>query len=291
MYGELPRTPLATVPGTTYAYSNFGAALLGQLLADRAHEDYSTLLHDRITAPLGLSQTTADFSTANAAQPHDGNGDPTVYWHLQAIAPAGAVRSTLHDMLRFAQAEMTAPAGSTMAQTQQIAATLTDPQIGGPRKMGLGWHTNLGPGLEAVLWHNGETGGFYSFMAVDVARQSAIVMLANSSEPFLDNLGVALLQVAEGQHPALELPPLVDVDDATLASYEGRYDFGGGFVLDIAHEPGRLYVTPTGQPKFRLYPESSTLFDLHAVPASLEFTANAVTLHQGGDHVGTKLPR
>src|SRR5262245_6567361 len=94
-------------PGASYEYSNLGAGLLGWALATRAGVPYAELLRTRILEPLGMKETgvaESERMRSNLATGHDQMGEPTPAWHLDVLAGAGAIRSTLADMLRFAAA-------------------------------------------------------------------------------------------------------------------------------------------------------------------------------------------
>ena len=62
------------------------------------------------------------------------------------------------------------------------------------RSIGLGWIvTQKKPGL-TYHWHNGGTGGYGSFMGVEVEQGAGVVLLANSQHSDeLDAAGVKLL--------------------------------------------------------------------------------------------------
>ncbi|WP_103030155.1 serine hydrolase domain-containing protein, partial [Salinibacter altiplanensis] len=98
--GYVPPRP----PGVQYEYSNLGVGLLGHLLARRADTTYAALVRQRITGPLGLSDTRAALSKEQRrrfAQGHNRAGAPTSPWHFEALAGAGALRSSAADMLVY----------------------------------------------------------------------------------------------------------------------------------------------------------------------------------------------
>jgi CubicO group peptidase (beta-lactamase class C family) len=64
--------------------------------------------------------------------------------------------------------------------------------------IGLGWHVVRASG---VVWHNGGTGGYRSFVGFDPARGVGVVLLANS-DLSLDQLGRSLLDPATAGRPA-----------------------------------------------------------------------------------------
>lgn len=89
---ELPRDP-----GATYEYSNLGFGLLGHALAESAHTSYSALVEDGVLKPLGMTMSgtaSTDAMRAHLAPGHDDNGKPAKNWDFDALAGAGAIRST-----------------------------------------------------------------------------------------------------------------------------------------------------------------------------------------------------
>jgi uncharacterized damage-inducible protein DinB len=93
----------------------------------------------------------------------------------------------------------------------------------------------------------------------------------------------------------------IDLPASTLSAYAGRYNLsptfaGIGVMLDVHVRGGALYLTPSGQPEARLWPESATNFFFKEIDAQISFTRNAsgvvtgLVLHQGGeDRIGPKV--
>ncbi|CAG0962085.1 D-alanyl-D-alanine-carboxypeptidase/endopeptidaseAmpH [Burkholderiales bacterium] len=170
-------------------YSNFGFALLGQLLAKRLHADYAELIAARLLRPLGMNHTQVHAPLAQRpllAQGHKTNFRPTENWDLDAYAPAGGIWSNAGDLGRYlaAQIDQSAP-GARLAQTLRVAPPLW------PHAMGLGWFIEYYEGRQAY-WHNGGTGGFRSFIAFEPAARSGVVVLSNTAQD-IDDLGWHLL--------------------------------------------------------------------------------------------------
>lgn len=171
------RRSLATAPGgQPYAYSNFGAALLGYLLGEAARVPYQRLVEERICRPLTMTATSFD------ARPVQGysNGRKVPPWHMGSMAAAGGLYSTASDMAKLLAACLR-PQGTPLAASAPLAlATHAVPDLGG--EMGLGWHHALRDGGR-VSWHNGMTGGYSSMIALDAERQSAVAALTNRGTP------------------------------------------------------------------------------------------------------------
>jgi D-alanyl-D-alanine-carboxypeptidase/D-alanyl-D-alanine-endopeptidase len=176
-------------------YSNFGVGLLGHLLARAVGRSYGALVHERILAPLGLASTAVgDCGAATAPVRGFRRGRPTPPWSFGALQGAGALRSTLTDLVTFARACIRPPSdtiGEALRLAQRPFHVGRLPFAG----MGLGWmlrNPNDGP----TLWHDGGTYGSSSFLAVNVSRSIAVISLGNAGPrliPPLDRPSWALL--------------------------------------------------------------------------------------------------
>ena len=97
--------------------------------------------------------------------------------------------------------------------------------------------------------------------------------------------------------PALPLAPkpapvkqrtAISLPAATLERYVGTYQLAPNMVIDVTTDDGALYAQPTGQQKFRLWPESESDFFLKEVDAQVTFNRDAqgrvtgLVLHQDG---------
>ncbi|MFH1104885.1 MAG: serine hydrolase domain-containing protein [Actinomycetota bacterium] len=159
-------------------YSNYGVGLLGHLLARAAGTTYEALVAERILAPLGMTAT-----SAGGADPMPGfrKKRPTPPWNFGALAGAGALRSTLPDMLTFATACIDPPSG-TLGAALDLAREPVCRGRFGISGMGLGWHVRPTPPrrLRGTVWHNGGTYGGASFVAVNPTLRVAAVTFGNA---------------------------------------------------------------------------------------------------------------
>jgi CubicO group peptidase (beta-lactamase class C family) len=188
LYAFLDGYTLPRAPGTSYQYSNLGAGLLGHLLARRADTTYAALVRRRIAAPLGLSDTRIQLTGAQRsrfAQGHTRAGASAAPWHFDALAGAGALRSTAADLLSYLQAHRRAltagpDTATTLHRAMRRATTVHAPTDRESTRIGLGWHQSTRGGHE-VLWHNGGTGGFRSFVALGRDTGHGVVVLVSAA--------------------------------------------------------------------------------------------------------------
>lgn len=268
---------LTRAPGATYAYSNLGMALLGIALAKRAGTSYETLLRTRILDPLDMHDTHLSLvpsQQALAAAPHTDDFRPQKPWHLELFAAAGGIHSTAPDMLKFADALRDTTRGP-MARAMAFAVRPRRP-FRGADSIGLAWHHLHLNGAD-IVWHNGATGGFRSFLGADLRSHHAVVVLANAGGEFpADAMGVGLLGGGPlAPPPVVNVTPDINLTVEALEPLVGRYALNPQFAIEVTREGNQLYAQATGQQRFALAAESPTAFAIRAVKAELLFQLDA----------------
>jgi serine-type D-Ala-D-Ala carboxypeptidase/endopeptidase len=202
LYAFLSSYTLAQKPGTQFDYSNLGMGLLGIALARHAHADYGDLVVQRICTPLRMNDTRIKLSESQQrrmAPGHDADGKPVANWDV-ALAGAGALRSTVNDMLIFLSANLGLQ-DSPLAAAIELSHRPRRPIDQSGARIGLAWH--IGSKGE-IWWHNGQTGGYHSYAALRKSRKIAVVVLANSAHPMVDELGFRLMGTLAGE----PVPPI-----------------------------------------------------------------------------------
>ena len=202
MYDFFSAHELSRAPGETVEYSNLAVGLLGHILAEASGLDYESLVKERITGPLEMNDTRVTLSTdmrTRLAAGHKFDLRPAANWDILTLAGAGGLRSTVNDMLRFVAANL----GLTATELAPAMANAHKPRENmGPEGMqvGLGWLNTSQHGL-AITWHNGQTGGYHSFVGFDKEHGKGVVVLSNA-ESSIDDIGFHLLD------PRFELAPV-----------------------------------------------------------------------------------
>lgn len=93
-------------PGTTPAYSNYGAALAGYIVQRVSGEPFAQYVQNHIFTPLGMTHSTFEQPLpkrlgGGMSQGYDqASGDPKKY-ELVALSPAGALATTGDDIAKF----------------------------------------------------------------------------------------------------------------------------------------------------------------------------------------------
>jgi CubicO group peptidase (beta-lactamase class C family) len=269
LFTYLASAKLNVAPGSQHLYSNLGAALLGQALAARAGQSYEQLIETRVLQPLGLRDTyfvVPEASASRFATGHDADGAPRGPWDFKSLAPAGGLRSTARDMARFAAAVLEAPRGPLGEAIGLAQVPRADAAAG--RRIGLFFQIRP----DGVLWHNGATQGFSSYLAVDPERGAGIVLLTSSNSRLTDALGDKLFDFQAGASlEPFELPEDAPLTASQLAEYVGTYAVTKSLSVRVFLENGALYTQATEQDAIRIWPSAVDHFYVRVSEARLRF--------------------
>lgn len=171
-----------SIPGTTFAYSNLGYALVGRAIEAVSGMSFIQFVTTRLIEPLELTGTGFDTSVpasggiAIGTRWQDDHWEPLPFSGPGAFSPIGGLFSTVTDLARWAGwlasafdldlHEADAPASplsrASRRELQQVQRFVADP--GHPGGYGLGLHTDHYPGGEIVTSHSGGYPGFSAHM-------------------------------------------------------------------------------------------------------------------------------
>ncbi len=270
-----------------YAYSVLNAGILGHLLGRVYTTPYADILASKVLAPLGLKHT--GLRDNAGLLPGHARGEAAAHWHYGVLAGAAGLRSSLPDMLAFAQHNLT-PGDSPLRDALLLAR---QGRANGPAdRIGLGWNVReaaAGATTWPLVWRASETAGFAAFVGFRTDRQRAIVLLGNAAED-LASLGVAWLNEA--------LPPPAPHGYAVtattgVAAYAGLYEIAPGSDLIVRAHDGALSLQLPGQLPQRLRPVDKDVFVAKIGVLGATFMRNVdditgLVLHLNGNHASAR---
>ena len=179
------------------AYSNLGLGLLGHLLERQTGEPYAVLVERLVLQPLAMHHTRIALDSAQLRQlvpARDENGGEASPWTFGALVAAGGYRSTIEDMAVF----LKAAAERASLSTLDWDAMWTPQRSAAGDEVALGWQlddiSGRVIGIQRIVWHNGGTEGFSSWIGFDPQRRiGAVVLAARGTPEAVDKLGLGLL--------------------------------------------------------------------------------------------------
>jgi CubicO group peptidase (beta-lactamase class C family) len=179
LFDYLKTCKLISKPGEVYAYSNLAVGLLGTILEQVSGKPFENMVEEIICAPLGMQNTIQHLSLAQKQRfvtVYNEDGEMTSPWSFNTLAPCGALRSTVNDLLLYIKANI------VKSNTKLSNALVLTHQItfNKDAKLGLAWHTIVVNGVE-YYFHDGGTYGSSSFLAFNIEKDVAVVVLSNSA--------------------------------------------------------------------------------------------------------------
>jgi hypothetical protein len=168
------------------------------------------------------------------------------------------------------------PLGAAMKLAQQPRRDIDKMRIG------LAWVTTD----KGIVWHDGMTGGYSSFIGFTADGRRGVVILTNTAADAND-LGLATLDA--------DAPLPVVLPSASLDDYVGTYKLADKFLLQVFRGSDGLFARATGQGAIPIFPSAPNEFFAKVAGISITFTrdamgaVNGLVLHQNGDHAAPKL--
>lgn len=171
-------------PGSTAAYSNYGASLAGYIVQRVSGEPFDAYVQRHIFAPLQMTRSSfvQPLTPALAAGLSKGyanaSGDPQAY-EVIAMAPAGSLSATGSDMAKFMIAHLSASNPLLDPKTAALMHATANTPIPGMPGMALGFYHEDRDGL-TIIGHGGDTNWFHSDLHLYLDKGVGIFMSFNS---------------------------------------------------------------------------------------------------------------
>jgi CubicO group peptidase (beta-lactamase class C family) len=189
-------------PGSHWNYSNSGYAVLAMIVEKVSGKPFGQFLHDRIFAPLQMTQTIAYEKGKNeVANRAYGHTEESAGWKqtdqspTSAVLGDGGVYSSLDDLAKWDRA--LARQTLLSAEEMQPALAPVKAAVLGPDNLpaayGFGWFLNPYKGHKR-MWHYGETVGFRTAIERFPDDKLTVVVLCNRSDIAAQDVA---LQVAD----------------------------------------------------------------------------------------------
>jgi CubicO group peptidase (beta-lactamase class C family) len=196
LVAALPKTSYARLPGTGYGYSNVGFSILGAAIARAAQQSYTTYVTRHILAPLGMSSTGFELTTAMREHLAEGVDYDELYKDTLNYAdaadshrtgpglsvPAGGLYSTVGDLAKLLALQIGFGPDSVLRE-ETLKLRESVPVTSFPA-LDFGY----GLGFQAARWadtvaagHSGNVAGYTSQMFYDTQRKYGVIVLRSAA--------------------------------------------------------------------------------------------------------------
>jgi CubicO group peptidase (beta-lactamase class C family) len=158
----------------SFNYSNFGLSVVGLVLEKIYSKDFTQLMNEYIDSELGLK------NTAVAVQ----SGNLSGYWKWKegdGYIPAGAIISNINDMadyLKLYLSDSLPYIANSYKQIKQVNASSGMNELFNIRVDGVGM-TWIVDNKNDIVWHNGATTNFNSYIGFTKDKSKGVVVLGN----------------------------------------------------------------------------------------------------------------
>ena len=238
IWADLGQVKLESPAPCIAGYSNFGMAVVGEILSDHYKMPWIDLITTRITEPLGMKDTmqTLGPKTTRLAQGYNNlakiNG-----WDFKAMAGAGALRSTLSDMLIFSKAMMAGRNGPLGLAAERMLQPL-----GRFQSSQIGYSVFIrGPENRRTYMHDGLTGGYRAQWLISPSTQEAVITLAGNSHAPISRMHAQLLA---GLYPS-DIAASAQTQ-SNVNAYSGVFRIDKNSTLSFVAQDAKLYRRFTG---------------------------------------------
>ncbi len=191
---------------TTFAYTNITHLVAGRIVAKAAGAaDWNTVLQKELLDPLGMKDSSYTAEAIEAASNHAmgyrWTPEGTIEMPFTPIFPyhagaSGDINSTVEDMARWVRCQLGNGTfeGRRLVSKENLAVTRT-PKVAmnDQSSYALGWLITQTPNGN-IVWHDGGTGGFGSYVGMVPDRHVGVILLTNEIQMgFPDALGQWML--------------------------------------------------------------------------------------------------
>jgi CubicO group peptidase (beta-lactamase class C family) len=252
-------------PGTKYAYSNGGYAVLQLLIEDVSGKPFAEYMQEAVLTPLQMSSSTfeAPLSPARATRAATG------YWNdgLHGISPAhfvktqiaaGGLWTTATDYAKFVIELQREHAGTShRLLNQKMIGEMLTAGIGPSPSVRWGLGVRVGGTVPNTFFEHGGSGVFQN-ESIGYLNGDGIVILTNGGEGgrLVDEIARSAAYVY--QWPDFHSDPhtTIALQPEALGKFVGTYDF-----IKITQENDRLMAEiPLGAEKQPIFPEAPNQF-------------------------------
>lgn len=158
-----------------FQYSNFNAGVLGLVLESIYEENYAVLLENYLSEDLRLEETYLFEEETTLGNNWCWSKD------TEAYVPAGALISNIEDMLSYLDLQLSEANAEIQAShdpLSEVNATSGDNGDLGIRIDAVAYQWMLNQ-EEDIIWHDGGTGGYTSYIGFNKAEGVGVVVLSN----------------------------------------------------------------------------------------------------------------
>ncbi len=253
-------------PGTKFRYSGGGSTIAQLAVMDIEKKPYPQIAEENVLKQLSMTDSTYEQPLpdkirrkAAAGYKPDGKVVPGKI-HIYPEMAAAGLWTTPTDLAKFAiEVQLSLQGKSNKVLSKASVEKMVTPFISGS-DVGLGFFSEK-HGNATYFGHGGADEGFRADLLVHRDKGYGVVVMVNSDNgAIMDEIIRSVAREYQWEDYLPAPYEAISVDPAKLDSYAGRFLVNPDRVLTVTREGGKLYVQPTGDPRFELVPISEGTF-------------------------------
>ncbi len=265
-------------PGERYQYNNSGYFLLGYIISKVSGKSYDDFLKETFFDPLQMKKTgihyagiKLDKEAKGYSRNNENKFEPSLNWDMSWAGAAGAMYSTVDDLLKWNQALHNGKVLSEESYKAIITPVVLNNGEQASPKYGYGLGMYKYRNVDAI-GHSGGLNGFLTQLAYYPEDKLTVVMFTNTSDP---QVNFSPEKIAEAflwnKMEAQTSYAVASIKPANLEQYTGRYQLGNIGVMTFSTEGDKLFAQFASEPKFEIFPASENEFFWKVVEARVKF--------------------
>ncbi|MET3576124.1 serine hydrolase domain-containing protein [Bhargavaea ullalensis] len=251
-------------PGTEFSYSNDGYAMLGMIIEAVSHETFEGYLRKHVFEPLQMNHScvliddlkNSDEVTMLYSKRKTEEGEEVyeapIWWDSPAMRGAGAVKSTVRDLLKYAEIYRTnGISGGRRILSEASVEAMTSCYIECSPGQFYGYGLMVTPDFfgSKLIQHSGNSKAIASHMCIIPERGITGAVLTNLAGVPAPTILEGAINLMEGRE--FDAFPVEagghSYTDRELSGYTGRYVSSEGMELAVAQDGTKLLFEVPGE--------------------------------------------
>jgi CubicO group peptidase (beta-lactamase class C family) len=192
---DINKMKLDFQPGSDFAYSNSGYAIVGYILERVTRKSYGELIETYITGPYEMQNTVVDLNDEQkefiaTPYPPDNPQLATRHSNWGKVTPGTGLFSTVDDLLKLMLLQL--DAYQQHEKMNKMGPLVLTNRSGLDNEMefnyGLGFFERKGPNGETIYQHDGDADGYAIFFTISPANNIGKVLITSSGGSWFTEL-------------------------------------------------------------------------------------------------------
>lgn len=256
-----------------WSYSNFGFAVIGQILEKAGNANYESLLQKFVLEPYGMTSSGSNIdeiiSRGTLVTPYHVHKrkKETRPWEMGTLIPAGGIFSSVNDLSRLMIEQL--GAYSTGSGNNAVMLTKETVEISSRMRYGRAFFATQNSLDTTIIQygHGGDLDGFASIYELYPEFDLGLVILTSSGGAWINEMKNSI----EADFFGFTVRQEISLSKKELKRYEGKYEFESGQSMMLFTNKNQLMAKFKGADPIPLHSETMNKFFFKTMDSQIEF--------------------